>query len=150
MIDMNEAMKNELQGKIQVECSNQVECFVKSIVSRVKKIRDCIIYDERGILKEENINFERVLKMAGDWTGYEVNCNEVRFSKNCVPKEQIVDFLQRLGDLLSQVAMGEKVVTYISFYERDVEVRFHKSREDEKHWLVDNLDKYSVPIIRLA
>ena len=81
-----------------------------SIVSRVRLIRDCIIYDERGELKEENINFERILRFVGDWTGYEVSCSEIRFSRESIPKEQLMDFMRKIRDGLSQIIHGEKVV----------------------------------------
>lgn len=142
-------MIKELQGANQIRCSTQVEEIMQSIVSRVKLIRDCIIYDEYGDLKEENINFKRVLQVVGDRTGYEVSCSEIRLSKERIPKEQLLHFAYGIRNILSQIVGDGKVVVYISLLEDDVELRFHRYRKNEKSWLVDELNEYSIPIMRL-
>ncbi len=149
MISMNKAMKSELQGISQCVCSTQVEEVVQSVIGRVHLIKDCIIYDERGEIKEESINFERILRFVGDWTGYEVSCSEIRFPRERIPKEQMMDFMRKIRDGLSRIIHGEKVVVYISLFEGELELRFHRYRENERAWLADELDVYCTPIIRM-
>ena len=149
MISMNKAMKSELQGISQCVCSTQVEEVVQSVIGHVHLIKDCIIYDERGEIKEGSINFERILRFVGYWTGYEVSCREIRFSRERIPKEQMMDFMRKIRDGLSQIIHGEKVVVYISLFEGELELRFHRYRENERAWLADELDVYCTPIIRM-
>ena len=62
------------------------------MVNKTRLIRDCIIFDENEKLDENKINFSRILKIVKDWTGYEISCNELRFSKEEIPSNQIFVF----------------------------------------------------------
>ena len=44
------------------------------------EVYNCIIIDTNNEIKAENIDFERILLMFQDRTGYEASCNEVRLN----------------------------------------------------------------------
>lgn len=144
---MNDMMNAILKDDKGAESSLQLDAILTEIVTKTKKIKECIIYDKDGTLEEEKINFDRILQLVGDWTGYEVSCNELRFERNSIPQSQFLRVASRLGDMLSQKFNGKEIVVYISLFDNEIELRFHTHREDEGLWLDRDLNKYDMPIL---
>lgn len=113
-------------------------------------INDCIIYDEKGVIKEENINFDRIIKIVGDWTGYEVGCNELRFNLRLIKTQYLLAFANYLHKILNKKYAPKAIVVYVTLYGDEVEVRFHTKRENEGFWLDSDLSKYDVPILYIV
>lgn len=147
MVKMNDMMNVILKNQKEKEICSQLDTILENIVNRTKKIKDCILYDSDGTLKEEKINFERILQFVGDWTGYEASCNELRFERKSIPQSQFLILASRLSDMLNQKFNGRKIVVYISLYGDEIELRFHTYRENEGLWLDKDLNKYDVPIL---
>ena len=147
MIKMNTMMKIILDEGEQQECTIQVDDVLKKIVDKTKIIKNCIVYDEDGALEEEKINFDRIIHFVGDKTGYEVSCNELRFSRQKIHPCQFPVLARKLSDMLFQKYNPQKIVVYISLYDDEFELRFHTYREDEKLWLDEDLNKYDKPIL---
>ncbi len=140
-------MNTILKDENVVESGLELDSILTEIVSKTKKIKDCIIYDKDGTLEEEKINFDRILQFVGDWTGYEVSCNELRYERTSISQNQFGVLVSRLGDMLSRKFNGTEIVVYISLYDNEIELRFHTYREDEGLWLDKDLNKYDVPIL---
>lgn len=147
MIRMNEMMKLILEGEENQECNLQIDKILYEIIDKTKIIKDCIIYDKDGTLKEDNINFNRIIDFFGDWTGYEVSCNELIFERQKILPKYFSAFANRLSYLLSQKYDVKRIVVYISVCYDKIELRFHTYRENERLWLDDDLNKYDKPIL---
>ncbi len=147
MVKMNDMMNAILKDEKGEESSLQLDSILTEIVSKTKKIKNCIVYDKDGTLEEEKINFGRILQFVGDWTGYEVSCNELRFERNSILQSQFGVLASRLGDMLSQKFNGKEIVVYISLCDNEIELRFHTYREEEGLWLDKDLNKYDMPIL---
>lgn len=144
---MNDMMNAILKDEKGEESTLQLDSILIEIVSKTKKIKDCIVYDKDGTLEEEKINFDRIFQFVGDWTGYEVSCNELRFERNSISQSQFEVLASRLGDMLSQKFNGKEIVVYILLCDNEIELRFHTYREDEVLWLDKDLNKYDMPIL---
>ena len=144
---MNDMMNSLLKDEKRAESSFQLDIILTEIVSKTKKIKDCIIYDKAGTLEEEKINFNKIIQFVGDWTGYEVSCNELRFGRESIPQSQFEVLASRLSDILSHKFNQKKIVVYISLCDNEIELRFHTYREDEGLWLDRDLNKYDMPIL---
>lgn len=144
---MNDMMNVILKDKKEKEFYLQLDVVLAEIVDKTKKIKDCIIYDKDGTLEEEKINFNRIIQFVGDWTGYEVSCNELRFERKSIPQSQFLVLASRLSDMLSQKFNGKEIVVYILLCDNEIELRFHTYREDEGLWLDKDLNKYDMPIL---
>lgn len=147
MVKMNDIMKEILKDEEGSETCLQVDAILKEIVDKTKLIHDCVIYDEYGTLEENEINFDRIIKFVGDWTGYEVSCNEVKFERVQFSPNQFLVLATKLSYMLSQKYMGKKIVVYILLSEKELELRFHTQRENERVWLDEDLNKYGVPVL---
>lgn len=147
MVNMNDMMRVLLENEEGREISILLDDIIAEIVDKTKKINDCIIYDKEGTLEEEKINFSRVLQFVGDWTGYEVSCNELSFGKKVIPPSQFTGFARGLSEMLSQRYEGREMVIYISLCEKEIDLRFHTYREAEGLWLDEDLNKYDNPIL---
>lgn len=146
MNNMNKKMKQILKEEKFPETSFEIDAIVNRIVDKIKIINNCIIYDQDGTLRESRVNFDRVLKMFGDWTGYEVSCNELRFSRKLINPNVFFTLAEQLSEMLLQ-KYAKKVVIYIIMHDNEVELRFHVYREKEGLWLDEDLDKYNIPIL---
>lgn len=151
MIRLNSKMKdiigdNELDIK-DIAIFDYVE---KNIVKKLRNIHNCIIYDPEHEIIEENINFERILAMNGDWTGYEVSCNELTITE-CINqsklKESIWSFRKSLQTCLHMKYPTVKFGIIISISQEDIFLRLHTYRQEEGGWLDWNLDAYETPIM---
>ena len=138
---MNDMMNAILKDEKELEFSLQLDSILTEIVSKTKKIKDCIIYDKDRTLEEEKITFDKILQFVGDWTGYEVSCNELRFERNNISQGQFRVLASRLGDMLSQKFNGKEIVVYILLCDNEIELRFHTYRENEGLWLDKDLNK---------
>lgn len=149
MINTNWMMKQILLTEAEKK-GRQAEKISKKVIKKTRLIRNCVIFDKDGTIKEEKINFDRVLKIVGDWTGYEVSSNELRFSEEEIPRNQILYFADCLNLELSKKYKERKFGIMISLYDGFIDLRFHTYREKEGLWLDNNLDKYDVPILYLV
>ena len=145
MVNMNDIMRQLLQED-EKEISI-INLIAEDVVSKTRLIRDCVIFDENGKLDESMINFSRILKFVKDWTGYEISCNELRFSKEKIPPNQFLYLAERLDTKLSQKYAGRKFGIIISMVDGGIELRFHTYRVDEGLWLNKDLNKYDNPIL---
>lgn len=143
---MNEKMKKILKEKEKKISSLEIDAIVNEIVNKTKIIKDCIIYDKDRMLEENKINFNRILEMVGDWTGYEVSCNEIRFSQEVVAISEIFRLVDKLYCLLSQ-KYAKNIVIYLILHDDEIELRFHTYRKEERLWLDKDLNKYNIPIL---
>ena len=125
----------------------QAQMISKQVIKKTRLIRNCVIFDKNGTLNEERMNFDRILKIVGDWTGYEVSSNELRFSEKEIPRNQILYFVDCLNLELSRKYRERKFGIIISVYDESIDLRFHTYREKEALCLDNNLDKYDVPIL---
>ena len=143
MINMNELMKEKLikQDRL-VKYTN----LPKRIVAKTKLIKDCIIYDNEGILKESDVDYNVVIKRYGDKTGFEVACNDISIDKNKLDVSQMIAFLSELNRELVKT-YNRKMVLYIQDKEDYYQLRFHTFWDDESIWLVEDLNVYDIPIM---
>lgn len=147
MVKMNDIMNAILKDEKGIESSLQLDSILTEIVGKTKNIKDCIIYDKDGSLEEEKINIDKILQFVGDWTGYEVSCNELRFERNSISQGQFGVLASRLSDMLSQKFNGKEIVVYILLCDNEIELRFHTYRKCEGLWLDTDLNKYDIPIL---
>lgn len=141
MICMNELMKTKF-----VDEKSEIHNLAKMIADDTKLVKDCMVYDKNQEINETKINFDRIMMMYGDRTGYEVACNEIRFEKEILSKSQILSFLVEL-DMELATKFARKVAIYIEEIDDVLELRFHSLRENEPLWLSDDLNSYDTPII---
>ena len=87
MIYLNSAMEKLLLNENDKKEALETGMIIREVVNKTKIIKDCIIFDENGKLEESKINFDRILKLVGDWTGYEISCNELRYFKSELPPD---------------------------------------------------------------
>ena len=148
MIDMNEKMKKLIRGGGERGNPEDVGQIVRQIVSKSKLIRDCVVFDNEGNLKEDRIYFEHmIMKFAGDWTGIEVYYNELRYEKTELPYNQYLNLVVKLAGALEK-KYDRKMVVYLSDTNNGfIDLRYHSYREYEGLWLRENLDEYDNPIL---
>lgn len=120
---------------------------MQQVISGSKLIKDCVVFDYEGDLKEENINFGRIMKFMGDWMGFEVFYNELRYEKTELPYNQYLNLVAKLVDALEE-KYDRKFVIYLSnTNDGFIDLRYHSYRESEGFWLDENLDVYDNPVL---
>ncbi|WP_297422750.1 hypothetical protein [Clostridium sp.] len=82
MIKINEKMKELLEKveKSEIKTEIKTDELAKIMFANFKEGYNCIIIDMNNTIKEESINFQRILSMFGDRTEYEASCNEIRIN----------------------------------------------------------------------
>lgn len=148
MINMNNQMREIISYENNQKCDEKIHGFLKEIINKTKIIRDCVIYDDEGI-NEFDIDFDSVLKMVGDLTGYEVSCNEFRYEKNEVTAHSYINTAVDLNNMLKNKYKNRKFVIYVCVEDECIEIRFHTYRKTESCWLDKDLNKYDKPILCL-
>ena len=148
MIKMNLLMQELLSVKdIQKADNTNIIHISKDIVGNTKQINGCVIFDREGIVKEENINWDLVLKVNKDLTGYEVSCNELTLSIDSIPISQILHFICLFNFELSNKFRNRNFGIIAIIDSGMINLRFHTYRENEGLWLTDDFEKYMEPII---
>ncbi len=146
MVNMNNQMRKIISNENNQKCDEKMHEFLKGIINKTKIIRDCVIYDDEGI-DESDVDFDSVLKMVGDLTGYEVNCNEFRYEKNKIITYSYLNIANDLNNMLENKYRNRKFVIYVCVGDECIEIRFHTYRETEGSWLDEDLNKYNKPIL---
>jgi hypothetical protein len=145
---MNLKMKMVLDEKSQKQNSDfVVNDIVNNIVKNTIKIKDCIIFDDKGKIKEKDIDFEWVLDIYGDWTGFEVGCNEVFLSYDLLGIEDIISMLKKLKTRLLKKYKERKFCIIVSLENQNIILRFHTYRENEGMWITEDINSYDNPIL---
>lgn len=147
MLKMNNAMKNKMSLSLKSANNNaDMEILANEIVIKTKEVKDCVIYDSDDSIKERAIDFERVIKFSGDFTGYEVGCNEINFSSDEYEINEMLRFIESLKEALELKYCKKQFCVILSMDEFHFNVRFHTYRENEGMWLDSDLEGYGEAI----
>jgi hypothetical protein len=152
---MNESMKQIYKSiftKVNIkdiDTSNIENIITPNIVD----INGCYILDLENELDSRSINWNRLMKIHGNKTGYEASCNELRINDylddNKTQDDILIYGLRILHDWkdkLKRDYVNQKFVLILSFDKTYVTLRFHKKREGE-NWLNSDLGKYQESIL---
>ncbi len=151
MIKTNKNMKKLLE-KVKIEKEQLIEInpdkLSKIMIPNFKEVYNCVIIDMNNEVKEENINFERILSMFGDRTGYEASCNEIRINDYIDYSDEFA--VIQLAEIIMDTWKYKLKIEYpkygfciiLSFSEGYATLRCHVVRENESSWLKDDLDEY--------
>ncbi len=150
----NSKMANLMSKSVQLNASEATLPLGKLLMILnpiIKDVNGCLIIDNHSEIDIEKVNFDRILRMHGDKTGYEASSNEIRVN----------DFIDGDSiDFRSVLALGINILDVWSInLKRDypnnrfclmvtcgddsVILRFHQVRDDENMWLVEDLEKYN-------
>lgn len=121
--------------------------LIKEIISKTKLIGSCVLYDCDGTLTEEAIDFEWALRVNGDYTGYEVSCNEICVAAEAVPVSQLLPFAGELDKALRDHYKGTAFGIILAIEQTGIVLRIHTHRAPEGLWLNENLDQYDTPLL---
>lgn len=146
MLNINDKMKKIISDGSNLNLEKKYLAFLDEIVSKTKRIGDCIIYDDEGI-SESDIDWERVLKFVGDFTGYEVACNEFRLEKSECDITQCQKLAHDMHSMLQNKYKEKQFVVYVYINDGNIDVRFHTYRITEGFWVKEDLNGYDNPIL---
>ena len=113
-----------------------------------KEVCDCIIITDSDVSNIEK-NFDNILKMYMDRTGYEASNTETRINDYFSCEISVMDGL-KIAMLLvdnwkrkiEELVSNTPICFILSVIDNHVELRFHKVRKNEKMWLDTDLSKY--------
>lgn len=145
MFSSNEKMNVLLEQEKSIDILSIKQLCYK-ISSKIKCINDCVLYDNNGILDNDKINWDYVLKLNYDLTGYEVSCNEIVIPDNIFCKNGVNVFLDELKKQLSEKLIDRKIC-FIMYYNGIGVLRFHTYRPDEGMWLDSVLENYQEAVL---
>lgn len=128
--------------------TQKVDEFSRKVFSTIKLIDDCIVVlDFHNRRENGKLNYDKIVSLHGDYTGYEAFCNEMRISDYIdVNGFETVPFILRLIENLKSVLM--KMYPQFHFVligiinAKETEIRFHMLRKNELGWLSENIDEY--------
>ncbi|WP_405288855.1 hypothetical protein [Methanobrevibacter sp.] len=144
---MKQLFETQNPDEISDQISPEIDIIVGRIVEKTRLVKDCVIFDEDESLDEKQIDFHVVMKFVGDWTGYEVSCNELKFSLAEIPVNQFLNFIEIMNFSLSQRYKKRKFVIILWVCDGEIDLRFHTYRKNEGLWLDEDLDQYPNPIL---
>ncbi len=147
ILTINDKMKKKISNNVPQSLDNKTKAFLHKIVNNTKILKDCVIYDEYGI--EDMIDWNSILEIVGDATGYEIGCNEFRLEKDEVGAGQYQMLAYELHAILKDKYPDRKFVIYLSVNGGYPEIRFHTYRTGDGFWLEEDLNVYITPILCL-
>ena len=117
------------------------------ILSKIKQIYDCVIYDENEAVN--NMVTDRdIIEKYGDKTAFEMWYNEIRLSSyNKFDEGYILPFLNIIGKTLE--SKYSKQFCYIIYITntQDIDFRFHIYRKEEGLWLDEDIEQDLNPLL---
>ncbi|MDT2660320.1 hypothetical protein P7E02_10590 [Enterococcus hulanensis] len=146
-----QATKKE-RGGFEFDSSVLVNLFNKRII----KIYDAHIIENVGErISTESIkdNFEELICMNTDLTGYECSANEFRvidafeeINFSLSPMQQFILGKVIMENLITKKNFPIPSVVYFTFDEDKLSMRFHKYRPNEGFWVSSELENYEEPV----
>lgn len=150
MIKTNKKMRN------LIDKANETKEYIRISTDNISKVlnpnfvevHNCIIIDINDEIKAENIDFERILLMFQDRTGYEASCNEIRINDyiDCTDEMGVLKTAEVVMKVWEKNLVAEypqyRFCIILSFSEGYATLRFHMIRENEKSWLKSDLETY--------
>lgn len=128
--------------------SINMEKFFHLFEPPFKDVCDCIIITDSDVSNIEE-NFDNILKMYMDRTGYEASNTETRINDYFTSEISVLDGL-KIAMLLvdnwkrkiKELVPNTPICFILSAGDNHVELRFHKVRKNEQMWLDTDLSKY--------
>ena len=141
---IEEAEKSEKSDKLQLITNDLINLFSPDI----KQVYDCIIVSKKNV-KELEANFQTALNMYSDKTEFEASNTDTRinayFDNDMSEKAAILIGLTVIDIWSLKIKKIDEYSQYcfiITSCDGDVEIRFHKIRDDETGWLDAELESY--------
>ena len=131
---------------IKSEINNNYEKEILFVLSHLKLVLDCVLYDPQNDLDIESINTDMILKIHGDWTGYEASTNEVGLNSNEFYPCSIPPMSSLLIKGLKKQYPNRTFCVITSIDNQRAYIRFHTVRNDEPLWCDLNVDNYDEPV----
>lgn len=150
LIKTNKKMKELLKQAekindcVKMTTDNMTKLFNPHIV----EVHDSVILDLDREIEPEKINFERILLMFQDRTGYEASCNEIRINDyvDCIEEIAILKTAITIMNIWKNCLLLEysqyRFCLILNFSEGYATLRFHVLREDEHPWLKSDIEEY--------
>ena len=115
----------------------------------IVEVNDSVILDFEREMEPEKIDFERILSMFQDRTGYEASCNEIRINDYIECDDEIATLKTAMivmnvwkNYLLREYAQY-KFCLILSCSEGYATIRFHVLRDNEHPWLKGDIEEYT-------
>ncbi len=146
MIKMNNKMKYIFFEHLD-DLNDEIIHQLDEIVSNIKMVNSCIIYDKDGI-NDSDIDMDRILKFTKTLTAYEIGCNEFIIKNvHSISLKKIASYLL---DSMKRKFEGSEFVIYLIMKEDSAEIKFHKYRKDDGLWISDEINDYDEPILCMS
>ena len=125
-----------------------IEQVCYDILSKIKQVGDCIVYDECNALDSKTNSEEEITKRYGDRTGFEIWYNEIRLSRY---KNFNIGYILPFLDAIKHKMKTKypRLYCYVIYVTetQDIDFRFHVYREEEGMWLDDNIEEETNPLL---
>jgi len=129
------------------------EGLQKLFNKKIVKIVDTFIIEEVHESIDVEVaekNFDKLIRMNTDKTGYESSCNEFRiidyFSETLSVEDQWEIGMIVMENFLQKEDFPFPCIFYYGYDESILTMRFHKYRASEGLWLLEDLEGYSNPV----
>lgn len=139
------------KSMISMELENSERLFNKGIVP-IFDTSILIDYDEQISIESAEKNFDRLIKLNGDKTGYECSNNEIRLidyidNSDLTVSEQWILGLTVMNNLIQKKNFPTEFIFYFSYDDNNLlTIRFHKFRKEEGLWFSGDIENYEFPI----
>ncbi|MBY8911647.1 hypothetical protein KY305_02585 [Bacillus sp. YC2] len=150
MNDKMKKIKDTVINDLSYAKKTELSSLEKVISPNIVKIDDCFILDlENELSNTQSINWDRILKMYGDKTGYEASCNELRVN-DCLDNENLSEdevliyafhVMDGWEHQLNESFPEHKFILILTVDEGYATLRFYKFREEESSWLNEDIEK---------
>lgn len=143
---MRELLKKaeQMNGSIEMNTDN----MAKILYPYISEVHDSVIIDINKEIDPEKVNFEKVLLMFQDRTGYEASCNEIRINDYVDCPDEIA--ILKTAIIIMNVWKNRLLLEYskykfcliLSFSDGYATLRFHVLRKNEHPWLKKDIEEY--------
>lgn len=144
----NSAMKKYMANKCLdsniIKSNYQNEILF--VFSHLKLVFDCVIYDSKDTISCESIDVDNILRIHGDWTGYEASINEIILNQSVFFPYSVPEISSYLLNGLKKRYPSRFFCVVISIDNDKAFIRFHTVRDDEPLWCDLNVNNYTEPV----
>lgn len=151
---MNLKMKKILSKKGIAVDINLIQNMCENIVcdTSLLEVHDCVVYDPNNEIDDLKLDWNFILRINNDLTGFEVNCNEILindyidYNKDNA-RSIIYHTLKSFGKLIKQKYPIKSFCVIMYEYKGTLFLRFHVYRESEGLWIGENFEEDENPVL---